>query len=117
MPWSVADGTMASTSRRLRGGPHLGVNPASSRAYRGLGPLPRHPPRSDRGTRKLAPRSPGCTPSQRAGTVAATAAAGLSTDLANWSSEPPSGESALVNMNGAPEFRALIAPRYSFTTW
>ena len=31
--------------------------------------------------------------------------------------EAPSGESALVNMNGAPELSALIAPRYSFTIW
>ena len=29
----------------------------------------------------------------------------------------PSSESAFVNMNGAPEFRALIAPRYSLTIW
>ena len=30
---------------------------------------------------------------------------------------PPSAESAFVNMNGAPELSALIAPRYSLTIW
>ena len=38
-------------------------------------------------------------------------------DPGEVSSDRPRSESAFVNMNGAPEFRALIAPRYSFTTW
>ena len=41
---------------------------------------------------------------------------GLSTARAKWSIDAPSAESALVNMNGAPELRALIAPRYSLMT-
>ncbi len=41
----------------------------------------------------------------------------MSTPRANWRSDRPRTESALVNMKGAPELRALIAPRYSFTTW
>src|SRR3990170_7879844 len=66
--------------------------------------------RSPRPYRPLTGGSP-----QRAATV--SAAVGLSTARAKWRSDAPSGESAFVNMNGAPEFRALIAPRYSFTTW
>src|SRR4051794_38091560 len=55
---------------------------------------------------------------QRAPTGWACAAAdALSTERTNCSTDAPSGESALVNMNGAPELRALIAPRYSLTTW
>ena len=49
--------------------------------------------------------------------AAAVTATGLSTTRAKWSSDPPSAESAFVNMNGAPVFRALIAPRYSLTIW
>ena len=74
--------------------------------------------RSPPGQPRLTPRLPEphgrARHRQRTETVAA-AVTGLSTVRAKWSSDEPSAESALVNMTGAPEFRALIAPRYSFT--
>ena len=41
----------------------------------------------------------------------------LSTAFTNSRTFLPSGESAFVDMNGEPLFRALIARRYSFRIW
>jgi hypothetical protein len=53
-----------------------------------------------------------------AGDTAVRPAAGcLSTTRAKSRTDRPRGESALVNMNGAPELRALMAARYSLRIW
>ena len=57
-------------------------------------------------------------PGQRARATTAALVAGracFSIARANSWNERPSGESAFVNITGAPELRALIAPRYSLT--
>jgi hypothetical protein len=81
----------------------------AGRSPRYLPLIARFRPRSRRSPARVRQRTPAITRS--------VAGATLSTTRANSSSERPSSESAFVNMNGAPELRALIAPRYSFTTW
>ena len=100
-PTRVAESRVASTPPTLA----AGRSPADHRPCTALIAARR---RAGRGRSGLAPEQRRRRRSRRGA---------LSTTRANSSIERPSSESAFVNMNGAPEFSALIAPRYSLTIW
>ena len=97
-PWSVAARTLASMGRTVAAAAH---RPLSAPLIARLARVPR----SRLGGRGSA------SPPRRSGARRRRSIARAS----SWN-ERPSGESDFVNMTGAPELRALIAPRYSLST-